>query len=49
VKNQLPQASWFFIAGLSPAMKKDRASLCELCASAVNCIFTDFLLLLNKN
>jgi hypothetical protein len=33
---QLPEASYFFIADLSAAMKKNKAFLCDLCASAVN-------------
>jgi hypothetical protein len=37
--DQAPQASWFFIAGLSAAMKKRQAFLCALCASVVKCAF----------
>jgi hypothetical protein len=39
--DQAPQASWFFIAGLSAAMKKRQALLRDLCASVVKGAFGD--------
>jgi hypothetical protein len=37
----LPQASCFFIAGVSAAMKKKRGSLRDLCGSAVRMLFEE--------
>ena len=37
--SRLPQASCLFIAGLSAAMKKRQAFLCDLCASVVKGAF----------